>query len=162
MSGDNLLKHLENETLPEAIVEAFMTWCIWEQGRAALIHVLETAGLKALAEPFAKAGDFAALVAACTHTVDEVNKIRHKTGALTLSAASTATFEYGNLLKAASDAERDPVETAFFAVRVCGWAGWAAGDYADPAQKTAAEEQARRDQAAYLDMLWKNYNKQQK
>lgn len=150
-----LLDHLGRDTLPEPLVAEFVRWCVWDQARSALLLILEKATLTEIADEIRRAPDLTALVQLGQRANQQAKEVRGKTGPLGYSAAEAAAFEFTNMTNAASDDNWDAEGVAFFASRVCGWAGWAATDFMDPMQKTTAEEHARREQASYLETLWR-------
>lgn len=155
---NSLLEHLDKDTFPRAMVMAFIEWCIWDQARSALVLVLSKTGLDKEAADFQQAQDIPSLEVLGVQAIDAIKAARGRTGPLGISAAEAATFEYTNLLKAASDKDWDPGGAAFFSARVCGWAGWAATDFSQPLQKSEAEQNARRAQEAHLQELWRIFN----
>jgi hypothetical protein len=155
---DSLLEHLDKDTLPRAMLKAFVDWCIVEQARSALVVVLTKTDLQDMAHEFEQTRDISALESLSTAAVDAIKQMRGRTGPLGLSAAEAAAFEFVNLLKASSEPDWDPEGAAFFSARVCGWAGWAASDFSQPVQKAEAEQNARRDQEVHLQVLWQKYN----
>jgi hypothetical protein len=151
------LEQLGKETLPRELVETFMQWCIWEQARPALMVVLEKTMQQPLAEALAAANDRSSLLIAAENTTREIKQARVKTGPLGLSAAEAAAFEFNSLLRATDEDDWDPEDAAFFAARVCGWAGWAASDFSVPARKTQAEAEARQAQEIRLQTLFRQF-----
>lgn len=141
------------ETLSRPVVQQFIDWCIWEQARPALALILDKVMMTDLADNIRQAADLPALSAMGEQANAYVKRRRAATGPLGLSAAEAGTFEFINMVKAASEDTWDAEAIAFFASRVCGWAGWAATDFTDPMQKNSAERIARQAQAARLDEL---------
>lgn len=149
----SVLDYLGKDALPYALETQFVEWCVWEQARPALVTVLEKTVLSPLASEFRSAGDLPTLVALGQRANDEVTRAQGDTGPLGLSAAKGALFEFNNMLAAIPEPDFDPEAAAFFAARVCGWAGWAA-DFSQPGRKSQAEAEAREQQAARLRALW--------
>ena len=150
----SLLEHLGKDTLPQALLDAFVRWCVWEQARPALALVLEKAQLATLAEEVREAEDLVTLSGVSERAGQSAHEARKATGPLGMSAAEAAAFEMANLVRAADADDGDPESVAFFAARVCGWAGWAETDFTDPAQKMLAEQEARDLQENQLHTLW--------
>jgi hypothetical protein len=149
-----LLKQLENDALPQNVVVAFTNWCIWEQALPALATVVEHAGIDN-AENHLRAADDIIVLAEITEQIrDYVSVNRDQISPLAYSSTEAALFEFLNLLSDAGDAG-EPASVAFFAARVCGWAGWVQTRFQDATQKIAAEEQARADQENKLSQLMK-------
>ena len=155
MSG--LLDQLDSTALPDALVRAFVKWCVWEQARPALAVVLLKNDLSSIADQLNALCDWESLLAWSAETIETINRIQHRPGYLGLSAAKGATFEYQSLVKAAGQDDWDPEGAAFFSARVCGWAGWAVGDFRQPTQKIEAERLAREEQEARLRALWQQF-----
>ena len=59
----SILEHLGKDTLPKAVLDAFVHWCVWEQGHPALVLVLEKTQLTGPAEEVRAAKDLPALAA---------------------------------------------------------------------------------------------------
>jgi len=154
--GD-LLKLIGRDTLPSALVQQFITWCILQQARPALIIVLEVVGLEDTSKQIQTTDKFDQLLTLSTQANTEAKQLRQyaKTGPLGYSAAEAAAFEFTNMLNAARDAQFDAEAVAFFAARVCGWSGWAATQFNDPGQKAVAEAKAKQDQEQKLQHLWR-------
>jgi hypothetical protein len=150
----SVLDYLGKDALPYAVEAAFVDWCVWEQARPALAMVLEKTVLNSLASEFRAAGDLGTLTALGQRATEEVTRAHGDTGPLGLSAAKGAVFEFNNLLAATPEPDFDPEAVAFFAARVCGWAGWAAVDFSQAERKTQAEQEAREQQAARLRAMW--------
>lgn len=150
----SVLDYLGKDALPYALETAFVDWCVWEQARPALVKVLEKTVLSPLASEFQAAGDLETLMALGQRAVEEVTRAHGDTGPLGLSAAKGALFEFNNLLAAIPEPDFDPEAVAFFAARVCGWAGWTSADFSQPDSKARAEQEAQRQQAARLQALW--------
>jgi|FLYN01.1.fsa_nt_gi hypothetical protein len=153
----SVLDYLGKDALPYAMESEFVNWCVWEQARPALVSVLEKTVLSPLASEFQAVSDLATLVSLGQRAVEEVTQAHSDTGPLGLSAAKGAVFEFNNMLAAIPEPDFDPETVAFFAARVCGWAGWAAADFSQAERKAQAEEAARERQAAQLRQLWQKY-----
>ncbi len=153
----NVLDYLGKDALPYALESAFVNWCVWEQARPALVRVLEKTVLSSLASEFQAAGDLATLAALGQRALEEVERAHADTGPLGLSAAKAAVFEFNNLLATVPEPDFDPEAAAFFAARVCGWAGWTDADFGPPETKTRAEDAARQQQAVRLRALWQEH-----
>lgn len=151
-----LIDHLGKDTLPDQIERAFVDWCIWKLATPALLRVLDKAELGALADDLRRAGDLKSLKQAAAALPEKVKRGRDTTRLRGLLATEATVFEYNNMLRAAGDSserEFDAEAVAFFAVRVCGWAGWALTDFSQPGEKEAAESAAREAQAQQLAAL---------
>lgn len=147
----DLLEQLD--TLPRSVIEQFIRWCIWEQARPALLLILDRNMMTDFADNIREARNIPVLAQLSEQANAFVKSRRGATGPLGLSAAEAGTFEFTNMMKAATDEAADAEAVAFFASRVCGWAGWASTDFTDPAQKTVAEVEAREEQELYLNQL---------
>lgn len=156
-----LLDHLGKGTLSKPLLDAFVEWCVWQQARPALCLVLTKTTLNHLADQLNAAQDLGHLTLITERASQEIKAARQRTGPLGLSAAEAATYEYGNLLRVATDAQFDPEEAAFFAARVCGWGGWAASDFTQPTRKGQVEAEAREEQEAQLQRLWRQFGRPQ-
>jgi hypothetical protein len=149
----NALDYLGKDALPDALEAAFVNWCVWDQARPALVRVLEKTVLSSLASEFQTSTNLAALTALGQRALAEVERAHSDTGPLGLSAAKAAVFEFNNLLAVVPEPDFDPEGAAFFAARVCGWAGWADADFAAPEIKSQAELDARQQQETRLREL---------
>lgn len=147
----NLLEQLD--TLPRSIIEQFILWCIWEQARPALLLILDQNMMTDFANEIRQAQNIPVLAQVSERANAYVKNMRGATGPLGLSATEAGTFEFTNMMKAAADEAADAEGVAFFAARVCGWAGWATTDFTNPAQKNIAETQARQEQERRLNHL---------
>lgn len=155
-----MLDHLDKDVLPREVIQAFVTWCVWEQSRPALAQVLEQTPLAGLTEQLRSAQDLPALAALAA----EVRFAPEETSSdnpLAISAAEGAAFEFANLVQAAQEAEIDAESVAFFASRVCGWAGWASRNFTSQADKTAAEQSARQAQEDRLEAIYQQFTASQ-
>ncbi len=155
--GD-LLEHLGKDTLPKSLLGTFVQWCVWEQARPALVMVLEKTQLVDCARDVSTANNLEMLTTASERAAKHAQEARKTTGPLGLSAAEAAAFETVKLLHSASGDDWDPESVAFFAARVCGWAGWAETGFSNPAQKASAETAARSTQEKQLSELWRQSN----
>jgi hypothetical protein len=153
----DLLNQLAGDAVPGEVVNQFVGWCVWEQARPALTLVLAKVGLDEMVEAINTVDDLRALAYLSHEANAYIKDLRGSTGPLLLSAAEAATFEFSSMTAAAGEEDWDVEGVAFFAARVCGWAGWAAIDFADPAQKAAAEDHARQQQAQVLERLWREH-----
>jgi hypothetical protein len=151
---NSLLDHLGKDTLPEALLQEFVNWCVWEQASPALVIVLENVQLQELAQSIRETRSLVELESLSAHAVSRIQELRKRTGPLGLSAAEAAAFEINNLAKAAAESHQDAESIAFFAARVCGWAGWAETEFIDPMRKAEAESEARDLQEERLQALW--------
>jgi hypothetical protein len=149
----SVLEHLGKGTLPYAAETAFVDWCVWEQARLALITVLEKTVLSPVTYDIRTADSLSALTSLGNRIAGEATHAHDPKHPLALSAAKAVVFEFNSLLRAVADPDLDAEEVAFFAARVCGWAGWAATDFSRPDHKILAESKARRQQAAHLQEL---------
>jgi hypothetical protein len=154
----SLLDYLENETLPKPVERAFVEWCVWEQARRALTVILKSMELHSLIEALGAAQNLDGLFSWSENATRIVNRMQPQAGALNVSSAKAALFEFQNLTKAARKGEWDPGGAAFFSARVCGWAGWAATGFSQPAQKNLAEQEARQEQENRLTQLLQQSN----
>jgi hypothetical protein len=151
---DQLREHLKKDTLPPVMVEMFAHWCIWEQARPALALVLQRANLQDIALRIDQATDLYSVARLGKSANAHIRALRASADPLGMSAAEAATFEFANIIKAADEKNLDAEAVAFFAARVCGWAGWAQTDFKDPRHKIAAEKQASARQERYLEKLY--------
>jgi len=151
----DLLAHLNRDTLPEALVDAFIQWCIWEQARPALITVLEVGMMHDLADNLRHAETLVALMEHGDLANAYAKQMQGQANPKMLSAAEAAAFEFGNMMRATTPDHYDAEEVAFFASRVCGWAQWAISGFADPNEKMQAEDDARKEQETHLERLWR-------
>lgn len=154
----SLLDYLENETLPKPVEQAFVEWCVWEQARQALAIILESMELHSLIEALGTAQNLDGLFSWSENATRIVNRMQTQAGALNITSAKAALFEFQSLTKAARQGEWDPGGAAFFSARVCGWAGWAATGFSQPAQKNIAEQAARKEQENRLTFLLQQSN----
>lgn len=147
------LEQLGKDLLPKSVEADFVQWCIWEQAQPALIKLMQDTGLAALSKSLQAAKSLSGLLSASAAAAEALRR-DYKTDALRgLFAARGAAFEFLNLLKEATETEPDAEEVAFFAVRVCGWAGWAQTNFSRPDDKQAAENEARAQQGQKLEAL---------
>lgn len=151
----DLLAHLNRETLPAPVVEAFVQWCIWEQARPALVKVLEVGHMTELVNALNAAGTPQKLAEYGELANEFAKRMQGNADPKMLSAAEAAAFEFNNMNRAAQPDHYDPEAVAFFAARVCGWAEWAKNNFADAEKKNHAEESARADQETTLENLWR-------
>lgn len=152
-----LFDHLSRDTLPPALVETFVNWCVFEQARPAMVQVLEKTGLQEHANHLRAATSYTALVAASEAAGHDAHEARKSTGPLGLSTAEAAAFLVSRVARAATEVEWDPEGVAFFAAQVCGWASFAEGGFNDFNRKNDAEQTARNQQEAKLAELWQQY-----
>ena len=152
----NLMDHLGSDTLPASLIDAFVRWCMLEQARPALVTVLIKFGLGDLAAQVEATDDSSTLLTLSSQIHQQVQALGAKssTGPLGFSAAKAATYEFGNLMRASTENPVDAEAVAFFAARICGWAGWAGADFAEPERKSTEEHQARQTQERTLRTLW--------
>ena len=150
-----LLEHLGKDTLPRQLVNEFVSWCVFEQGHPALLLVLDKTMMTEVASKLRDTTDLATLYELGQQANQLAKQARERTGPLGLSAAEAAANEFTKMIDATSETNWDAEGVAFFASRVCGWAGWAETDFADPMQKAVAEKQAREAQEARLEELWR-------
>jgi hypothetical protein len=153
----NLLEHLNRETFPPAMIEAFIQWCIWEQARPALVTVLQKTGLDPHALEIMHAKTYTALAQACQNAGMDAHEARKRTGPLGLSTAEASAFLVQRITQAATEADWDPEGIAFYSAQVMGWAGFAEAGFADPRAKSAAESAARHAQETKLNELWAEF-----
>lgn len=147
------LEQLGKDLLPKNVEAAFIDWCIWQQAQPALNRLLVNTDLEVLARQLQAAKSLNGLVSTAASLAEALRR-DYKTDTLRgLFAARGAAFEFLNLLKEATEPEPDAEEVAFFAVRVCGWAGWAQTNFSQPEDKQAAEDEARAQQAQKLEAL---------
>ena len=151
------LEQLNEESMPQIVREIFVHWCVWEQARPALINVLDAVDLNALSREIAATSNVNDVLQVGEATNAAIKEMRLRTGPLSLSAAEAATYEFAQMAQAADERNLDPEAVAFFAARVCGWAGWANSGFSDPNQKVTAEEKARDEQNQRLDELLNQY-----
>jgi len=152
--SDTLLDHLNRDTMPPHVLESFITWCIWDQARAALLSILEKTGMHGAADELRGADDLARLQAVCLSASHQAHDARRRTGPLGLSTAEAAANLMARLARSASEADFDPESVAFFAAQIVGWAGFAESGFADARRKAQAEQEARQAQEARLRGLW--------
>jgi hypothetical protein len=158
----SLMEYLGKDTLPHKIESAFVEWCIWQQARPALTQVLNKANLPQIANEVALTRDLNALIALSGKASQAAKESTKKTGVLALSAAEAVLYEVSGLAKAASEKDWEPELVAFFSARLCGWAGWASTDFSEPARKVQAEKEARDQQEAQLQILWRQASVEQR
>lgn len=152
-----LLEQLAKDTLPRTMLHDFVLWCIWEQARPALITILERTEQDNIAQRFRSASDLATLKMLGKDAAASIKRAQRPVGPIALSAAKAAAFEYRNLLNCADELDYDPEAAAFFAARVCGWAGWAETNFTQTTRKPQTEHLARQQQEAHLQKLWQQY-----
>jgi len=157
---NDLLNQLAGDAAPAEVVQQFVGWCVWQQARPALALVLAKVGLDDMVQAINTVDDLGSLAYLSHEANTYIKDLRGSTGPLLLSAAEAATFEFSSMVAAAREDGADVEGVAFFAARVFGWAGWAAVDFADPAQKAVAEAQARKQQTSVLDRLWREHTGQ--
>lgn len=144
------LDQLGKDILPKSIEQAFIEWCIWQQARPALVAVLHDTGIHPLADSINAAKSMHDLVRAGGQLAETLRR-DYKTDSLRgLFAARGAAFEFVNMLNTATEAEPDAEAVAFFAVRVCGWRGWAQTGFSKADDKQHAEDAAREAQSQEL------------
>ncbi|MFW5748783.1 MAG: hypothetical protein ACOCYT_04135 [Chloroflexota bacterium] len=148
-----MLSRLGNDTLPQVVVEMFTHWCIWGQARPALVTVLHRANLNNLAETVMNSHEARAIIQIGSEANTEIKALRVQADPLGMSAAEAATFEFTRMAGAVGNNTIDAETVAFFAARVCGWAGWAATDFTDPNAKRTSEARARDEQEQQLQQL---------
>lgn len=150
-----LLEHLGRDTLPPAVVDAFLRWCVWQQARPALLTVLNKTGLVEAAQQVEAATTYAELQQITATIGADVHAMRTRTGPLGLSAAEAASFLVSRMAAAATEADWDPEGVAFFAAQMQGWAAFAESNFSDAVRKPAGEQQARQQQEAMLSELYR-------
>lgn len=150
-----LLEHLGRDTLPPAVIDAFVQWCVWQQARPALLTVLNKTSLIEGAQQVETASTYAELQRVTALIGADVHAMRTRTGPLGLSAAEAASFLVSKMAAAATENDWDPEGVAFFAAQMQGWAAFAETNFADPIKKSAAEQQARQQQEAMLNDLYR-------
>ena len=150
-----LLEHLGRDTLPPAVIDAFVRWCVWQQAKPALLTVLKQTGLVEGAQQVETATTYAELQHITATIGSDVHAMRTRTGPLGLSAAEAASFLVSRMAAAATEADWDPEGVAFFAAQMQGWAAFAETNFSDPVRKPAAEQQARQQQEAMLSELYR-------
>ncbi|MCS6835914.1 MAG: hypothetical protein NZ750_07840 [Anaerolineae bacterium] len=153
--SDVLLDHLNRDTVPSHVLEAFVSWCIWEQARPALMSILDKTGLQAAADALRQAHDLAHLQSVCQSASQQAHEARRRTGPLGLSTAEAAANLMARLARSASEADFDAEGVAFFAAQIVGWAGFAESGFSDSRRKMQAEDEARQAQEARLRALWR-------
>ena len=157
----NLLDHLGKDTLPQPMLQTFVRWCVLEQGRSALVTVLTDAAFDDVAGRLKDTDDVEALAQLGKQVQRLTREKRDSSRPLAISAAEAAAFEFTNMLKAAHADDFDAEAVAFFSARVCGWAHWVHSGFASPQHKQEAEDNARQQQEAQLQTLWKKHGTQQ-
>ena len=153
-----LLEHLGQDTLPPAVIDAFMRWCVWQQARPALITVLKQTGLDEAVQQVQQveaATTYAELQQVTSTIGADVHAMRTRTGPLGLSAAEATCFLVSRIAAAATEAHWDPEGVAFYASQMRGWAAFAETNFSDPVRKPAGEQQARQQQEATLAELYR-------
>ena len=152
----DLLDQLGSDTLPSSVVNSFLRWCMLEQARTALVTVLDTFGLRDLAVRVEATDKAPELLTLATQIHQQVQALGAKssTGPLGFSAAKAATYEFENMMRAANEKPADAEAVAFFAARICGWAGWAGAGFGETQSKSEAELDARQTQESKLQSLW--------
>lgn len=155
----DLLSHLGKDTLPDKLIREFVDWCVWEQARPALVVILQHTGLEEDASKIESVADYESLSIACITAAENAHTARQRTGPLGLSTAEASAFLAQRLAKSVQEEPVDAEDVAFFTIQVCGWRGFAESKFSDHSRKADAEAQARQEQEAQLQNLWKNYNK---
>ena len=150
-----LLEHLGRDTLPPAVIDAFVRWCVWQQAKPALMTVLKETGLHEAVHQIDEADTYAELQQITATIGADVHAMRTRTGPLGLSAAEAASFLVSRMAAAATEADWGPEGVAFFAAQMHGWAAFAATGFSDVVRKPAAEQQARQQQEAMLSELYR-------
>jgi hypothetical protein len=150
-----LLEHLGRDTLPPAVIDAFVQWCVWQQARPALLTVLNKTSLIEGAQQVEVASTYAELQRVTALIGADVHAMRTRTGPLGLSAAEAASFLVSKMAAAATETDWDPEGVAFFAAQMQGWAAFAETNFSDPIKKSASEQQARQQQEAMLTELYR-------
>jgi hypothetical protein len=131
------------EKTPSAMAQAvFAHWCIWEQARPALVDVLARINLTTVAEKIEQATDLKRVLQASADANESIRSMRAQADPLGASAAEAAAYEFEHIVRAANENDLDADAIAFFAARVCGWAGWAHTDFKVMARKAEAEAEA--------------------
>ena len=110
----SILEHLGKDTLPKSVLDAFVHWCVWEQGHPALVLVLEKTQLIGPAAEVRAAKDLPSLATTSERARDHAHEARKTTGPLGMSAAEAAAFEMMNLTRVAGEEDWDPESVAFF------------------------------------------------
>jgi len=150
-----LLEHLGRDSLPPAVIDAFVRWCVWQQARPALLTVLKQTGLHEAVEQVEGATTYAELHQITAAIGADVHAMRTRTGPLGLSAAEATCFLVSRIAAAATEAHWDPEGVAFFAAQMQGWAAFAETGFSEPVRKPAGEQQARQQQEAMLSELYR-------
>jgi hypothetical protein len=150
-----LLEHLGRDTLPPAVIDAFVQWCVWQQAHPALLTVLRQTNLTEAAEQVEAAKTYAELQRVTALIGADVHAMRTRTGPLGLSAAEASSFLVSKMAAAATESDWDPEGVAFFAAQMQGWAAWAETNFVDAARKPAGEQRARQQQEAMLSELYR-------
>jgi hypothetical protein len=151
-----LLEHLGKDTLPEALLEDFIAWCVWEQARPALVIILRRTGLDSHADDMEALDSYEMLDTVAENAAQRANQARQLTGTFGMSTAEAAAFLMNKISQSAQATDAEDV--AFFAVQVCGWQGFAATDFTQPQEKQSAESAARTAQEQKLSQLWRHYD----
>jgi len=154
---DNILEHLERDTLPTPLLNDFVSWCIWQQARPALSAILERVGLQAEIKQLQYAEDYHALASTSQTIAQHITEIRKQTGPLGLSTAEAAAFLMQKLAIAAQKDEVDAAGVSFFTMQLVGWSGFATSSFTDASRKSMLETEARKAQATQLETLWREY-----
>lgn len=150
-----LLEHLGRDTLPPAVIDAFVQWCVWEQARPSLLMVLKKTGLAEATQRVEAASTYAELQKVTAHIGEDVHAMRTRTGPLGLSAAEAASFLVSRMAASATESDWDPEGVAFFAAQMQGWAAFAETGFSEPLRKAGAEQVARQQQEAMLAELYR-------
>jgi hypothetical protein len=153
----DLLSHLGKDTLPDALIRDFVDWCVWKLTCPSLVVILERTGLERDAASIDVTKDYQSLITACAAAAQNAHAARQRTGPLGLSTAEATAFLAQRLAKAATQDAVDAEEVAFFTMQVCGWRGFAEGNFEDYHRKANAELEARQAQEEKLYALWKAY-----
>ena len=150
-----LLEHLGRDTLPPAVIDAFVQWCVWQQARPSLLTVLRQTALLEAVQKVEAAATYAELQHITTAIGADVHAMRTRTGPLGLSAAEATSFLVSKIAVAATESEWDPEGVAFFASQVQGWAAFAESGFTEPMRKPAGEQLARQQQETMLAELFR-------
>lgn len=155
--SESLLEHLAKDTLPEPLLREFVQWCALEQAKPALVDLLTVTGFEETARQLATVDTLATLATVSEDAGEQAQEARKRTGPLGLSSAEAAANLTNRLVRAAMGDPFEPDAVAFFAAQVCGWKGFADGNFTDSQQKQTAEAAARVAQEAKLRALWLTY-----
>ncbi len=153
----SLLDYLSKGTLPQPLIAAFANWCIWEQGRPALIVVLSQAGLTEVARPLELARTPHMLEKASQQALEAAHQARQQHGPHAFYAAEAACFLMNRLLASARESDLDAEAVVFFTAQICGWAGFAMTGFKNPAEKTKSEKRGRAALNRKLRALWQEF-----